>query len=262
MSIKMESPIGQEKERTFREEIARSKRGLGPEDILKDIYRNHCIPVMLNRAKTFLAHFKAHQWLLDVGCGTGYYWQGTAVGEIVLLDFAFENLLVAKTLLRGQNNVVFVQADAAHLPMKTSTISGIWSVQVTQHFPKPVLEKFIREVKRVLGQNSFHMEMYNLNPALFHRIIYRLYGKTFKKHIYSEQMEMHRLGDNELCSLWREYMDNINTEIGFSELFFHPDLRLRVPLRLYPLAFERFLAKCKALVSLFARQIHISIHRG
>lgn len=182
-------------------------------------------------------------------------------GNLILIDFAFGNLITAKTFIEGQNNVLLIQADASHLPIKSNSISGIWSVQVTQHFPDVVLEQFLSEMKRVL-KDKFLVEVYNLNPAWFHRIIYRAFGK--KLHIKDKlgEMVLNRLNAYELINLWKDIAKNAKVEIGYSELFFHPNFCLW-PKNKFVAFIESLITKVVTwMAGTIARQIHIKIYSG
>lgn len=241
----------------LREEVARGHEGVESEEIMEVVSLHHCIRVMSKIAKDFRVKFDSSQWVLDIGCGTGWYWRDTEGGKLILMDFAFRNLKAAKILLREQKQILFVQANAANQPIKTSSLSGIWSVQATQHFPDAVFKQFLGELRRVL-KNKFLVEIYNFNPALLYRIIYKAFGK--KLHIKGKQGEiiLNRLNADELTDLWKDIAKNAKFEIGYSELFFHPALHLR-PRDRYPVIIEGVLRKVPWMARIFARQIHIKI---
>lgn len=243
----------------LRDEVAAKHGSTQEEEILKVVSQHHCLSVMSKRAKDFRAKFNPSQWILDVGCGTGWYWRNTG-GALILIDFALGNLMAAKTLLEGQNNVLLVQANASHLPIKPNLLSGMWSVQVTQHFPDVVFEQFLSELKRVL-KNKFLIEIYNLNPARLHRVIYRVFGK--KLHIKDKlgDMVLNQLNAYELVNLWKDIAKNAKVEIGYSELFFHPNFHLR-PKNKFIALIESLITKVTWMTSTIARQIHIKIYNG
>lgn len=216
----------QSAEKELREECAKEHGYTDPDKILKAVSCHHCIPVMSKKAKDYRMKFDRSDWILDVGSGTGYYWRNTGGGNLILMDFAFTNLKAAKTLLSGQNNIFFVQADAANLPFKSEALSGIWSVQVTQHFPDSVMCSFFLEAKRVVKKRCL-IEIYNLNPALFHRILYKVLGKKFHLKGRIANITLNRLNENDLVAIWRGIFDTAKLEFGYSELFFHPDLHFK-----------------------------------
>ena len=173
---------GQSDELALRESDAEKHKGAEANEILEVVQRHHCVTVMCRKAKKFRRKFNSSHWILDVGCGTGYYWQNTNTangqeGNLILMDFAFGNLKAAQVLLEGVEQVVFVQADAANLPIKDNSLSGIWSVQVTQHFPVKVFENFKHNIARAL-KNDFRIEIYNLNPGIVQVALWKLVGKN------------------------------------------------------------------------------------
>ncbi|MDP2939808.1 MAG: glycosyltransferase [Candidatus Omnitrophota bacterium] len=257
MTVVSEEQINEQR---LREEVAKGHMGIEAENILEVVSQHHCIPIMSRRANNFRLKFSKSQWILDVGCGSGYYWRDTLGGNLIVMDFAFSNLKSAKTLLREQKDVIFIQADASNLPIKTYSLSGIWSVQVTQHFPGTVMNSFLNEVKRVM-QNNFLIEIYNLNPAGMHRILYKVLGKEFHIKGKWKDMILNRLNSSELAALWKDILSKAHLKIGYSELFFHPDLHCK-PKGNCIAFIEDLLTWITWLVRFFARQIQITISSG
>jgi ubiquinone/menaquinone biosynthesis C-methylase UbiE/uncharacterized protein YbaR (Trm112 family) len=259
--VLMNKSIGKEQtdEQLLREELAKKHNEKTFEEIIEVVSYHHCLQIMSKKANKFRACFDSSQWILDVGCGTGYYWRNTlSGGSLILIDFAFNNLKVAQTMLAMEQNVCFIQADASNLPIKPCSVSGIWSVQVTQHFPDIVFESFLGEAKRVLS-SSFLIEIYNLNPAWLYRILYLLFGK--KLHIRGKcgDMILNRLNSREHAAIWRDVFNDEQIRIGYSELFFHPDFRV-FPRNKYPVLLENLIAtKMPYLAKLFARQISVNL---
>ena len=151
---------------------------------------------------------------------------------------------------------MLVCADAAALPIRDRAISGVWSVQAFQHFPQKVFHKALSELRRVL-RDEFVAEIYYLNPAWLHKVIYRLFGKRLHWRGKLGAMEWNLLSEKEWINVWGQFRGG-RPEIssGYSELFFHPKFHLG-PLA-YPLRLERALATyAPKLAGLFARQMHI-----
>lgn len=216
---------------------------------------------MSKKAEDFRLKFDSADWILDIGCGSGYYWLNSrAGGRLILIDFAYGNLKAAQHLLEEQKGIIFVQADAAHLPLKLRSISGAWSIQVTNLFVDSVFDLFLSELKRVL-KNKYLIDVYNLNPALFHRILHRIIGK--KMHIKGEWngMWLNLYDRNELLRKWQNLSTSAKISFGYSELFFHPYLHLRFQGR-YIVLMEDFFAKAPQFARLFARQIDIKFSSG
>ncbi|VVB88599.1 Methyltransferase domain protein [uncultured archaeon] len=250
-------PTEQADELKLREELASKYKNYQPEEKLKILSQYHCLPVMLIRAKDFRTKFDSIHWLLDVGCGFGWYWRNTKGDKLILMDFALENLKSAQSFLKDEKQAILIQADAANLPIKTQSVSGIWSVQVTQHFPDSVMKSFLSEVNRVL-KDRFLIEIYNLNPAKIHMIIYRLFGKNFHTKGKLGDMLLNRLSADELTVLWKDVKTNAKLEIGYSEMFFHPDFNLKPRFGSITII-ENILTKVPWIAHTFARQIHVEI---
>lgn len=249
----------QRQEREMREGIAAGHTYIDPSKILDVVSRHHCIALMSKRADDFRARFKEQDWILDLGCGTSYYWRQTKGASLILIDFTLGNLKAAKALLGSSAGAIFVQADAVNLPLKPGSLSGIWSVQTTQHFPDSVMRAFLGNIRMVL-KDRFTVEIYNLNPALFYAMIYRLRGKRLHVRGNTQKFILNRLNAPELIAMWGGVLNGSRIEIGYSELFFHPELHF-IPQSGYQVAMERLLGKFTFFSKLFARQIHIGIEK-
>lgn len=247
----------QSDEREMRESVAKEQRYSTEEDIIECVSLHHCLPVMSSRANNFRNALKPSMWALDVGCGTGWYWRNTTGSNLILVDFVFDNLMTAKKLLKNDNLVVFIQANAGMLPVRSKMISGVWSVQVTQHLPESVLRSLLKEVTRIL-KDDFLIEIYNLNPAWLCRAIYSLFGKKFHVKGKFGDKVLNRLNANELKALWKDVAKNSDIKIGYSELLFHPDFHF-TPKGKYIEFIERLLSKNTWLSVFFARQIQITL---
>lgn len=255
--------LGQESERAFRDRLAADHAVSGRAALLATVARHHCVPVMRRRAAAFASRFSDGDWLLDVGIGWGWHWLGHARGARVLgIDMSLGNLRLARRMLAGQTDrVVLVCADAAALPLRRGSVAGLWSVQVFQHMPDGVLERAKAELDRVL-RDPFRMEISNLNPALLHRVVYRLTGRRLHRRGPIAEMELTRRSAREWTTLWGDFRPGrTRVRAGYSELFFHPELRLRP--RVYPLWLERVIAGgAPPLAGLIARQIDMCVESG
>ena len=248
--------VAQQEERKFRDELAKEWYHWDKDNLSKVVAKHHCLPVMKDRADRFRSQLSEHDWILDVGIGFGWHWAGNKIGgKIIGIDFCYGNLKIAQKMLSVEDRVCLVCADATHLPVKNNSISGCWSVQTFQHFPENVLKLAKGELQRVL-KRQFLMEVYDLNPALLLRIIYRLFGHQLHISGKTGSMELYRRSAAELRKLWQFLVnETVKVDIGYSELFFHPDLRVKP--NPYPMAIERLVAKFPGFASLFARQIYV-----
>lgn len=252
-------PLEQQEERRFRDAIAIKYSRREPRALRSVIARHHCIPIMRKHAELFRSRFKPGEWILDLGAGWGWHWDGQGPGaKIVFLDMSLENLRLARRLLSGNEHVVLVCADASALPVRENSISGVWSVQVFQHFPERVLTRVKGELDRVL-RDEFVMEIHNLNPAWLHRVIYRLFRKELHCRGKIGSMELNRLSAEEWKGVWEEFRaGRSQISHGYSELFFHPNFHVRP--RLYPLRLEEALVRHRPkLAALVARQVQVRV---
>ena len=250
--------IGQESEREFRDRLAAGHAVTARPALLEMVAQFHCVSVMRRRAKEFASRFSAGDRLLDVGIGWGWHWQGHTSGPLVIgVDMSIGNLQLARRVLGKTDRVVLVCADAAALPLRRGSIAGVWSVQAFQHMPERVLAQAKAEIDRTLRED-FRIEMSNLNPALLHRIVYRLAGRRLHRRGRMGEMELSRRTAQEWARVWRDFRrGRCRLSTGYSELFFHPDLQLRP--RRYPLRLERVLARVPALARLIARQVDVRV---
>lgn len=251
-------PLAQDRERVSRNAFAAEHRSIDREALLEVAGQHHCAPVMRRQAARFGAQFAPDQWILDLGIGWGWQWDGRASGPNILgVDMSLGNLVLARRLL-DDDRITLVCADAVALPIRDASLAGLWSVQVFQHLPAEVLERAIAEADRVL-QDDCVIETSNLNPALLLRAAYRLTGKRLHLRGRVGDMELNRRSTQAWLDVWSTFRPEMSRRsVGYSELFFHPDLRVRP--KTYPVALERFMvARASGLSSLFARQACVRI---
>jgi uncharacterized protein YbaR (Trm112 family) len=252
--------IQQKEEKLFRDQIAQNHLTAPINKIFQTLGRHHCIPVMQKRASDFRQSFSSNCILLDIGGGWGYHWINTTGPVILLIDFSLENLLVAKRLLTAKNRIILLWADASHLPIRSHVINGVWSSQATQCFPPPVMELFISALQRVLRPDHFACEIYNLNDAKLITLANSLGRRCLKKYCQDTGVEIKLTDARSLRDWFKPICQGAQVDIGYSELFFHPNLKFWPPPMLYPEKLERLLIRLlPSLVRIFARQIQINI---
>jgi uncharacterized protein YbaR (Trm112 family) len=254
----VDTDSAQSEEHSLRDAVMGDQTQYTRDVLIKNVGRHHCLPVMAKRAGRFREEFSEKDWVLDLGAGSGWYWSETRGAGLIITDFSLQSLKVARRILPSADKIVFVWAEGQRLPIKNNVLAGIWSVQVTQHLPPEIFSKVRSELNRVLA-SSWVMELYNLNPAPLHKAIYRLFGRTLPCSGRVGPMELNRFSCTELLRMWKSFRpDQAVMSCGYSELFFHPDLRFRPPL--YPLFLESALVEhFSRFASTFARQIHIRL---
>lgn len=253
----------QEEERKSRDVLADDYLDRDHEALLTLISQNHAIPLMRRRAEQFRVGFRPSDWILDLGVGNGWQWvSGSPGGKLLGIDLSLGNLRLAQRLLRlmGQEHVL-VCADAAALPIRARSVSGLWSVQTFQHFPKAVLLRTLAELDRVLT-DPFVIEIHNLNPALLQQAVAGLLGKPYHLRGRLGAKELNRLSAREWIALWSRFREGrCRVRSGYSELFFHP--RFRLFQRRYPVKLEEAVSRyAPGAAALFARQVWIRIETG
>jgi len=92
--------------------------------------------------------------LCDLGCGMGRwsYFAARYCREIVLVDFS-DAIFVAREVMRGHSNAVFVMADVRRLPFAPDFADLIFTLGVLHHLPTPALDEVIalkRYARRLL----------------------------------------------------------------------------------------------------------------
>lgn len=93
--------------------------------------------------------------LLEVGCGTGRFTARLAqrCRTILAVDHSHASLCVARAKLAGQarSNVLFVQADASYLPVRSGWASRALSCQMLEHLPTgESRQRAVNEMARAL----------------------------------------------------------------------------------------------------------------
>ncbi len=247
---------GQEKEKELRKEVAMKQY----DNYLAAISQSHSIPVMDHEVDRFLAKMPEGALILDIGGCWGWHWRRLASTRkdigVLIIDFEHANLKHASKVLAPLlgTRVALLHADATQLPFATATqasgFHGVWTVQVFQHIPDFGLA--CKEACRVLMPGGYFMN-YSLHITPFNRFVYRLFKKRFHvEGMFNNAFYLARASDQQ-----KEIVKNIfgNVTDRYTELFFHPDLRLSFTGRI-----NNLLGKLDSLLGggalgkLFARQ--------
>ncbi|AOP33702.1 methyltransferase [Leptospira tipperaryensis] len=228
-------------------------------DYFEAIAKNHSIPVMDREIKRFLKNIGTTGLILDIGGCWGWHWRNISKDrpdvKIIIVDFLRENLTHAQKLLGNAvgESVYLVHADATSLPFSNEVFDGVWTVQTFQHIPD--FKKACSEAYRVLKKNGVFVN-YSLNITPFNRMIYFLLGKKYHLEGRLEGSfllnKANKVQKEDLISLYGEG----NVKEGYSECFFHPDLRLTFGGRKNNFlgVLDYYFSKILGLNSLFARQ--------
>lgn len=246
----------QERERIFRDSLRYDSFLTDEKDVIKEVAKHHSISVMRQRAESFISKFSASEWVADIGTGFSWHWKNNNPNGCFIfgVDFSIVNLRVAQRFLRDKDNVLLICADAASLPVKDNSISGIWSVQVFQHFPEAIFKRAKQEVQRIL-KDKFIVEIINLNPSLFLKVISRLRGRKFNSCKDMGDMELNRLSAKELKKAWGDFKQANSIKFSYSELFFQsPYCRWQ-----YPVVMESLISLFPQIAKYIARQIHLEL---
>ncbi|EMN24405.1 class I SAM-dependent methyltransferase [Leptospira kirschneri] len=193
------------------------------------ISKNHSIPVMDREVKRFLKKIKSNGIILDIGGCWGWHWRNIPIErpdvKVIVVDFLRENLNHAKKFLRDfiGTHVYLVHADATSLPFQDQIFDGVWTVQTFQHIPD--FKKACSEAFRVLKSEGTFIN-YSLNKTPMNRIIYFLLGKKFHSEGKVEGSFFLNRANIAQKEILVDFYGRKNVVEGYSECFFHPDLRI------------------------------------
>jgi uncharacterized protein YbaR (Trm112 family) len=242
----------QQVETTVRDHVAQQFSAFDSRRLLDEVSRHHYVPTGKWAAREFTQKFQDGQWILDIGTGWGWHWMGITTPQIIAMDLSLEMLLVGKRLLGEQidKNVHLVCADAAQLPLKNHSVDGIWSIQCLQHIPPGKLERCL-QMCSMIKKKEAPVELYWVNWNLLDRFLHRLLGKKVRKE-RTDPFYFRMITEEELRDLLSKYFPR-KAAVGYNEVLFHPELRLRHCL---PLAWlDRSLSLIPYLNRCLARQV-------
>jgi len=243
----------QEQERAFRDGLPFAEIE-NAETLMQIVGEHHSPEAMRPRIESFISEFARNQWILDIGTGFGWHWKDApSNASILAVDFSMTNLRAARVVLGAQENVLLICADATRLPLAPAVISGVWSVQVFQHFSEEVFQKVSQELQRVI-QAAYFLEIVDLNPAWFARKLFKRRGIPIHLKGEAENFLLNRRTEKEQRSRWSAFPGKLTFQ--YSELFFHaPVLR---PAK-YPEFTEALVSRIPFIRSVLAGQLHVKI---
>ena len=86
--------------------------------------------------------------VLDVGCGSGLFFQEIASKARLVVGIDLSKRLLLKAKQHAGENVFILQADADHLPLLNDFFDAVFSFTVLQNMPKP--SETLREMNQVI----------------------------------------------------------------------------------------------------------------
>lgn len=191
----------------------RSKYVTEEEELAEELDYHELAPPLLaagvrNRTLRRLLNFQPHDIVLDNGCGNARFstWNAEQVGLMIGSDpvTLFADAARAK--------VALVQADARVLPFADNTIDKAFSIDVLEHFPRPVIDHYLRETARVLrpgGQLLIFSNTREPSPIQPIINISRHIGKLFvRAGLYDFEREARRKSDHiKALETWEEVLE-------------------------------------------------------
>lgn len=254
--------IAQAREIKLREQVARERY----HDYLREISRHHSIEVMdheVRRALAFIPPRGSQPIVMDVGGCWGWHWRNLAENrpdvQVIIVDFVKANLKHAINVLGGAvgKYVHLVHADATQLPFPDGSSDLYWSVQTLQHIPDFRLA--CREAHRVLLPGGIFIN-YSLNRAKLIEYCYRLLGKPYVVEGQTSHFYLARASSSQRQILEDIFSASVSTR--YTEIFFHPDLRLMTGSARNPVGrVDAFLGCGHHLLSLIARQCSFHVRK-
>jgi ubiquinone/menaquinone biosynthesis C-methylase UbiE len=93
--------------------------------------------------------FGSNEFVLDLGCGTGFLFQHIAktIRLLVGLDISSKALREAKKRTKNLSNVALVRADADKTPFPNRVFNKVFAITLLQNTPDPM--RTITEMKRI-----------------------------------------------------------------------------------------------------------------
>jgi ubiquinone/menaquinone biosynthesis C-methylase UbiE len=221
---KIKSPTSQKKEFKNRRKVAKSYY----QNFYNHISDHHSIQVMDREIANLLEKIPENSIICDIGGCWGWHWRNISLQRpdinIVIIDLVYENLLIAKKLLKKKINkqVYLVNDDICELKINKKIFNAVWTVQTLQHIPK--YSNAIKNIYKIIKEDGY-LYNYNLNINYVVRIIYKLFNKKYLIKGYNNDFYLERSNKNQKKIIKKIFKSRITTR--YTELLFHPDLKIK-----------------------------------
>ena len=221
---KIKSSTSQKKEFKNRRKIAKSYY----QNFYNLISDHHSIQVMDLEIVNLLEKIPKNSIICDIGGCWGWHWRNISLQRpdinIVIIDLVYENLLIAKKLLKKKINkqIYLVNDDICELKINKEIFNTVWTVQTLQHIPKYL--NAIKKIYKIIKVNGY-LYNYNLNINPIVKIIYKLFNKKYLIKGYNNDYYLERSNINQKRIIKKIFKNKIVTR--YTELLFHPDLKIK-----------------------------------
>lgn len=213
----------QKREFVLRKKIATKRY----DNFIREISLHHSVNVMDREVEKFIKLLPKNSIICDMGGSWGWHWRNIEKKrpdiKIVIIDFIFENLLIAKKILRNKINkqIFLVNADCCKFNIKNNFFDAVWSVQTLQHIPN-----YIQIYKKIYNQLKPDGYFYNcnLNNNYMINLVYKILKKKYLIKGFNNNYYLERSNNIQKESLEKIFKNKAITI--YSELLFHPDLKI------------------------------------
>jgi ubiquinone/menaquinone biosynthesis C-methylase UbiE len=213
----------QKKEFVLRKKIATKRY----DNFIREISLHHSVNVMDREVEKFIKLLPKNSIISDIGGSWGWHWRNIEKKrpdiKIVIIDFIFENLLIAKKILRNKINkqIFLVNTDCCKFNIKNNFFDAVWSVQTLQHIPN-----YIQIYKKIYNQLKPGGYFYNcnLNNNYMINLVYKILKKKYLIKGFNNNYYLERSSNMQKESLEKIFKNKVITI--YSEILFHPDLKI------------------------------------
>lgn len=214
----------QSKEFSLRKKVAKESFS---KDYLKTISQHHSIRVMDREVNNLLLILPKNSIICDIGGSWGWHWRNISKQrpdvKVVIIDFIYENLLIAKKILKNLINkqVFLINDDCCKIKFKNNIFDAVWTVQTLQHVKNYKL--IVNIIYKILKKDGYFFN-YNLNINTTINLIYKIFKKNYLIKGYNNSFYLERSNQKQKNIIKKKFKKNIDTR--YTELLFHPDLKI------------------------------------